>query len=64
MPPSLISARRRASSAFIPSAQVVFDVQLEMALHFGGKFAVSGFFAKQTGDAEEPCANTSHNGAP
>jgi hypothetical protein len=39
--------------------QVVVDVHLEMALHLGGEFALTPFFAEDASYAEEPCANAS-----
>jgi hypothetical protein len=32
------------------SAQIVVDVQLEMALHFGGKLAFAGLFVEEVAE--------------
>jgi len=36
-------------------AQIVFDVELEMALQFGGEFAFAAGLAEEVGESDEPC---------
>src|SRR5690349_1351136 len=40
--------------------KVVFDVQLEMAVHFGGEIAITPVFAKEAGESEEERAQLPH----
>ncbi len=54
---------QRLAASFLcvhPSAQIVFDVQLEMALHLRRKIAVVSPFMKNPGHTKEPCAEPSH----
>jgi hypothetical protein len=41
-------------------AQVVVDVQLEMALHFIGKFALARFSSEQPRESKQQSAQPSH----
>jgi len=43
-------------------AQIVFDVQLEMALQLRGEIFLSPLSAEESAQTQKPCPQTFHNG--